>query len=372
MTQESTPIRAPVGSDAGREPTDAAEPIPDPAPIRFTGRATEYFGIWLANIVLGILTLGIYSAWAKVRRSRYFLGNTIVLGDRLEYHATGMMLLKGRLITVAVLSVYVGIGFVSPMAQIIVGIALVPMYPWIINLALRFNARMTSWRNVRLDWHGEYLGVAKVYLLWPLAAVATLGVLTPMATRAGREYLVNHHALGQERFHAKTPLRPYCLAFLWTLVFGAVVLTVLSVPVVAAFIHFDDEINASLNAHTLPWVGYLASLAPFLAIVSATLYFRILVRNIVLSATTLGHAAGFRCRLSPLRYLWIAFSNIVASVLTAFLLHPWTQIRIYRYQAEGITVRPLVPVTTFLDTERRSGRAVGEEFGEMQDIGIGI
>ena len=60
-----------------------------------------------------ILTAGIYSAWAKVRRSRYFLGNTIVLGDRLEYHATGMTILKGRLIAVAAIAVYFGIGFVS-------------------------------------------------------------------------------------------------------------------------------------------------------------------------------------------------------------------------------------------------------------------
>jgi hypothetical protein len=41
-------------------------------PIEFTGTAGEYFGIWIVNILLTIVTVGFYSAWAKVRRKRYF------------------------------------------------------------------------------------------------------------------------------------------------------------------------------------------------------------------------------------------------------------------------------------------------------------
>ena len=40
--------------------------------IEFKGKAMEYFGIWLANILLTVVTIGIFSAWAKVRRLRYF------------------------------------------------------------------------------------------------------------------------------------------------------------------------------------------------------------------------------------------------------------------------------------------------------------
>ena len=63
------------------EPGPAGGPGPGPAPIRFTGTARDYFGIWLNNLALTVLTLGVYGAWAKVRRTRYFLGNTVVLGD---------------------------------------------------------------------------------------------------------------------------------------------------------------------------------------------------------------------------------------------------------------------------------------------------
>ena len=56
----------------------------------FTGTAREYFGIWIVNVLLTILKLGIYSAWAKVRRQRYFYGNTLLAGESFEYHARPM------------------------------------------------------------------------------------------------------------------------------------------------------------------------------------------------------------------------------------------------------------------------------------------
>ena len=374
MTRESDwiPATVPTGGGSGHD-TPAEPASEEAAPMEFTGNATEYFGIWLSNTVLSILTAGIYSAWAKVRRSRYFLGHTIVLGDRLEYHATGVTILKGRLIAVAAIAVYLGTGFVSTLAQTIVAIVLVPIYPWVINRAMRFNARMTSWRNVRFDWHGTYWGVARIYLLWPIVAVLTLGLLAPMAARASREYLANHYALGRERFGATTPLRPYYVALLWTMLLGAVLLVVVVGPVVVLFFTSlpspDGGVGSGMNVSLWQLAGVAA---PVVVLVPTAICFQILTRNIIVSALTLGGVATFRSDLNPLRYLWIVLSNFVVTVLTAFLMHPWAQIRQYRYQAERITVRPTSAMGTFLDTEARSGQAFGEEFGEIQDVGIAI
>ena len=366
----------PVNRDEDHD--DSGGRAPDPAPIEFTGSATEYFGIWLSNTVLSILTLGIYSAWAKVRRSRYFLGNTIILGDRLDYHATGETILKGRLIAAAVIALYVGIGFFSALGQAIFALALVPAYPWVIHRAMKFNARMTSWRNVRFDWHGAYRGVAMVYLLWPIVAVLSLGTLAPMAARASREYLANHHALGRERFSATTTLRSYYVALLWTMLLGAALVVVIAGLVAGAYsLAFPSSPNDAFGG---AWdTGLDASLwqlilvaAPLVAVVPVTICFRILTRNIIVSALHLGDAATFRSDLNPVRYLWILLSNFIATVLSLFLMHPWAQIRQYRYQAERITVRPASAYLRLLDTEALSGHAFGEEFGEMQDVGLAI
>ena len=68
--------------------------------LQFSGNAREYFGIWIVNLLLSIATLGIYSAWAKVRNKKYFLGNTTIDGRPFDYHATGRQILIGRAIVV--------------------------------------------------------------------------------------------------------------------------------------------------------------------------------------------------------------------------------------------------------------------------------
>ena len=75
--------------------------------FQFHGKAGEYFKIWIVNIALSILTLGIYSAWAKVRTRRYFYGNTSLDGSRFDYLADPLAILKGRMIVFAVILVYV-------------------------------------------------------------------------------------------------------------------------------------------------------------------------------------------------------------------------------------------------------------------------
>ena len=71
--------------------------------IEFKGKALEYFGIWLANILLTVVTIGIFSAWAKVRRLKYFYNNTNILENSFAYHATGWQIFKGRLIAFVVI-----------------------------------------------------------------------------------------------------------------------------------------------------------------------------------------------------------------------------------------------------------------------------
>ncbi|MFX5918539.1 DUF898 family protein, partial [Acinetobacter baumannii] len=51
-------------------------------PFAFTGSGGEYFRIWAVNWLLTMVTLGIYSPWAKVRRLKYFHQHTLLAGHR--------------------------------------------------------------------------------------------------------------------------------------------------------------------------------------------------------------------------------------------------------------------------------------------------
>ena len=64
--------------------------------LRFGGSAGEYFKIWIVNLALTIVTLGIFSAWAKVRSRRYFNGNTFLGDHNFDYHGQPLRILIGN------------------------------------------------------------------------------------------------------------------------------------------------------------------------------------------------------------------------------------------------------------------------------------
>ena len=88
--------------------------------IEFKGKALEYLGIWLANILLTVVTIGVFSAWAKVRRLKYFFNNTQILEYTFAYHATGWQILKGRIIAlVAILILGTGSAYIPGFSIIV-------------------------------------------------------------------------------------------------------------------------------------------------------------------------------------------------------------------------------------------------------------
>ena len=75
-------------------------------PISFTGNGSEYFQIWVSNLVMSIMTLGCYSPWAKVRRIRYFYQNTHLANANFDYHGNPVSILKGRLVALGLFILY--------------------------------------------------------------------------------------------------------------------------------------------------------------------------------------------------------------------------------------------------------------------------
>src|SRR5256885_9696338 len=128
---------------------DADERLVQP---EFTAKAGEYFRIWIVNLFFTLITLGIYSAWAKVRKRRYFYGSTRVDGATFDYFASPKAVLKGRIVAVIVLLAYALAGELYPTSRYGVwGLAIV-MLPWLAARALAFNARKSGWGRPRLDF----------------------------------------------------------------------------------------------------------------------------------------------------------------------------------------------------------------------------
>ena len=190
-----------------------AEPLPaasqDFHRLSFTGSGKEYFGIWIVNILLTILTLGIYSAWAKVRRNRYFYGNTVLLGRAFEYHAKGKQIFIGRLIVFAYLIVYNILLTRAPFVGIAHRRRHFPLaFPGSIMRGLRFSARVTSYRNIRFDFAGRVGGAFVAFMAGPALAFLSLGILAPLASRWMYRYIGNNLRYGGRAFATDPKLGP--------------------------------------------------------------------------------------------------------------------------------------------------------------------
>lgn len=149
-----------LGADAA---IDAADDAPRTLALRFSGDGREYFRIWVVNLLLSLATLGIYSAWAKVRRLQYFDRNTHLAGASFDFHGNPRAVLVGRLLSVVLLAAYhYAFGFSTTFGMVVIA-ALLLLFPYLMRGALRFRLGNTSYRGLRLGFDGS---VTQAYLAW--------------------------------------------------------------------------------------------------------------------------------------------------------------------------------------------------------------
>lgn len=165
--------------------------------IRFTGNWREYLPIAATNVLLIIVTLGIYRFWAAARQRRYLWSRTEVIGDRLEWSGTGNEMFIGFLIvTLVLLPFFLFFQFLLPAlvargkVEAAGGVFLL-FYVAILYLsgvahfrALRYRLSRTWWRGIRggsdepgWNYGGEYLGRVALsgmtmFIAWPWMATA--------------------------------------------------------------------------------------------------------------------------------------------------------------------------------------------------------
>jgi uncharacterized membrane protein YjgN (DUF898 family) len=346
-----------------REPAATTEFVRHP--VEFTGTTGDYFRIWIVNLALTIVTLGIYSAWAKVRRRRYLYGNTHVEGEVFEYRAKPLPILKGRLIALALLIAVFATGHFVPVfsAQpLLRNLALVVGFvlfgPWVIVRSFKFNAYNTAYRNVRLRFGAEYrdcLRVVGVYgwlLLMP--------ILYPYLKRRLVLFVATNHYYGTTQFAVDKPTfwTPFLKAYNWPIVFGIIggIAFAIGTALVASR-HAGGGIQALSLA--ILYASLLAGLA----------YLRAKTANVLWNSLSIGPIR-FQSTLKPGTLVAMYFTNLAAIVATAGLAIPWAVIRTHRYRASKTIVVAAGSLDGFVQGEAVQAGATGEEVGEMFDLDI--
>ncbi|BCH26364.1 YjgN family protein [Mesorhizobium sp. L-8-3] len=360
------------------------DPSPRPAqqrvrrePFVFSGSTREYFGIWIVNVLLTIVTLGIYSAWAKVRRQRYFYGNTCLAGATFDYHARPRQILVGRIAVVVLFLLYNGLTTVAPLASLAVGVVFLFAVPWFIMRGLRFNARVTSYRNVRFDFVGGYWGAFLAYIVGGFLMYISLGILAPLASQWMWNYTLGNVRYGGRPVRCEPRLgRLYGQWRLPALLFVGGLLALI-VPIAAAFWAFIRLEDATVDKWL--WLGILVGNSPTLVVFGLLLLFAVAgllyragIRNVAFNETVIDGRHMLHSSIRRRRFAWISVTNLLATVFSLGLARPWAAIRMARYLSLVTALDATGSLEDYAGSIEQSGSAVGAEYMDIEGFDLGF
>ncbi len=319
--------------------------------FQFHGTATEYFKIWFVNITLTILTLGIFSAWAKVRSNRYFYANTFLDGANFEYHAKPLSILVARLI---ILFIIVG-GAVWAESNIEFNILYTTLFPllflpWALVRGLSFNARNSSYRNIRFHFKRKYT----FPYIFNILMLFGIGVMIfPWLIRRYHKFKIENHQIGKVNFTSALPS-------VWDYIRVFLMFILLAILIVVFFIFLPVE---AVVLSTLLIVAYIA-------LIQATLF------QLFWKGVRTKNGAIFQCNFSIWTFaIEILLVNFIASFLSLGLLYPWARVRKTRFLANNMyIIAPPGAMDEIFARHRDDESAFGEEFGVAEgfDFDVGL
>lgn len=334
----------------------AAEIEPRQRAFFFSGQGAEYFRIWIVNIVLTIMTLGIYSAWAKVRNKQYFYANTQLDGASFNYQAVPLQILKGRLIAFTFFVVYIVTTSLFPATGVIFGLLFIVLFPWLVVKSLTFNAFYSEYRNVRFGFDGQYSEAFKVYILWPILGLVTLSLLMPYAIYKQQCFLVRNMRYGDTAFEFEPQASAYYKIALAMV--GIVLMTSFGVFLLVTLLNREAA-------------GILTMLLTVIMYLTLFVFFTVKTTNLRFNHATLSSHA-FSANYTTASYMWLVLSNTVAIVLTIGLFVPWAKVRVASYKAEHTKMQVDGDLNQFSSAVSQRVGPLGEGVSDVFDMDVGF
>jgi uncharacterized membrane protein YjgN (DUF898 family) len=197
------------------DPTSPAAPVPESLQtaavhrFAFHGTGSALFVLVLKNMVLTLITLGIYLPWAKTERRTFLWQNIEIAGHRLRYHGTGRELFFGYLKLVLAYVVFIGVPIgtkrvfgdsAGNAVQIGMVFLIIPLVPFAIWGSRRYLLSRTSWRGVPFRLTDGFAEFAKAFFLGTLLTIVTLGFYSPVFANRLYRISMNHTGVGTKLF----------------------------------------------------------------------------------------------------------------------------------------------------------------------------
>lgn len=340
--------------------------------IIFSGTTGEYFRIWIVNLFLTVLTVGIYSAWAKVRTRRYFFTHTLLAGQSFDYMANPWFILKGTLVIGAGFLIYMLADSYDPIYSSMAVLVFYLVLPYLIYKSLRFNAYNSAYRNIRFRFLGSLRESYNTYLLVPILIPLTLGLIIPYWKYRRKKYFFENFSFGATTNTFKGVAGPFYSAYVLAgLLFGAGFIVAFIGITFFSSVTSDFSIEFGNFKRVFQMVPIIMSLGILVLFTFIQQYIFVRVMNYCWSQTSVG-SLKFQCRLQTGQLLWIRLTNTLGILLSVGLLIPWAKIRRTRYILDQLTIITDRSLDNYTAAAEDGESAIGEVATDFFGIAIGL
>jgi uncharacterized membrane protein YjgN (DUF898 family) len=193
----------------------------------FTGDWREFAPIAFTNLLLTIVTLGIYSFWARTRVRRYLWSRTQFIDDRLDWAGTGLELFIGYIL--AFFLFIVPLGVIQLVVQGILlhghpgaaGLLLGLLYLFLLYMvgiaifrALRYRLSRTYWHGIRGGSDDQGFGYGWAHFWRTIVGTLAAGLMIPWSMTNLWNARWNAMSFGPHAFRADARWQPIFSRFL--------------------------------------------------------------------------------------------------------------------------------------------------------------
>jgi uncharacterized membrane protein YjgN (DUF898 family) len=371
--------------------------------IKFTGSGSEYFRIWIVNLLLTIVTASLYWPFAKARRIRYFYANTLVDGHALTFHGDPWKMFRGHVLLLVLMGTYSAAGHFSPMAGLVAFVVMAAIWPALWRAGMQFRMGNTGWRGLRFGFTGTLKGAyAPALPVWILSGavlvaqaiggpaglmvngkprfgvveqlvlVAVLGMalVMPWIIAAAKRYQHNGYRIAAQRGELHLGAGSVywlCLkgAGIGLLVFLAGMLLAMGIAGVSAFLTKSQAVIlvSTFVSFGLVYLLLFAMVGPF---------FTARFQNLLWNRTTTDDLSfTSQLRFGPLAGLTL--KNWLLTALTLGLYRPFAAVHTARMRLEAVSLTmDGDPETWVAGQESASQDAAGDLAGDFFGIDMGL
>lgn len=354
------------------------------SPIQFTGQGSTYFKIWIMNTLLTLITLGIYSAWAKVRTKKYFYENTWLEKNNFQYDADPIAILKGRLIIGVPALLYFFGGHISIWLPFVSIFLVLILTPWLVVKSLSFNLSQTSHRGIKFGFTHKVNDSYKVHIKAALISIFTFGILYPKAYFQITRFKYSGFRFGKVNFDFRALETDFFKTYygfigIYLIAIFLFVLGIMGLYVVSGFLEIipmlvgnaeyakDSQSGLNFGLIELSVLFYFVSI--YLIIKAFFAKFTYLIAN----GTSVG-LLNVKCNLKMKNYLTLEAKNLFLMIFTLGLYFPYAKIKASQFILESISVQ--APANSFDEftqgQDSGSINNVAEAATDFWDVDIGV